>query len=252
MSGQCKDLSIAKYELLCSYSQSQLESFAVKNGYMTKPYDEGTSFYCGDNFSFAVTDDGFILIPKKSLELINRFISTATKIGYSYSSTIGSKKIYRKNKFIISTGYEEDLGKYYIGISSKSEDNDDDISNEKVFAKKLPANRLSVDSYTNTTHINVKKGDKISLIASGEVVVGAWAGSSGPDGIQGYESYSCHQDFKHGSLLMKIGNGEWQKAGSSKSYIAQTSGVLQLSINDCEPENNSGAYTVEYHISKAK
>ena len=57
-------------------------------------------------------------------------------------------------------------------------------------AKKIDNTHLEVSSYRNGTNVAVKQGDKVYLKASGSVVLGAWAGSGGPDGINGFDSYS--------------------------------------------------------------
>ena len=149
---------------------------------------------------------------------------------------------------------------YAITISNKAgesqanntEDNSKQAG-EKVIAKKINNNSLEVDSYTNSTNINIKKGDEISITASGSIVLGAWAGSGGPDGIDGFTSYSRIAGFRHGSLLVRIGdNGEWEAVGTSKTLLANNSGLLQFIVNDGDPSNNSGYFTIEFRVTKSK
>lgn len=124
-----------------------------------------------------------------------------------------------------------------------------ETESEVVIAKKINATSLEIDSYTNSTNITVKKGNRISLKATGAIVLGVWAGSSGPGGIDGYESYSRVESLRHGALLVRIGSGKWSLVGASKTITATTTGKLEFIVNDADPSNNSGCYSVSFHIN---
>jgi hypothetical protein len=91
----------------------------------------------------------------------------------------------------------------------------------------------------------------ISFKANGIIEIGFFAGSSGPNGKDGYSSYNKVAGFKHGSLLGKIGNGEWFLIGESSEIVADRDGLLSVMVNDNDPENNEGSYTLEYSILKS-
>lgn len=107
---------------------------------------------------------------------------------------------------------------------------------------------ITVDSSTQHTNIELSVGDKIIFRANGTIVLGLFAGSTNPDGIDGFRSYSKVPEFRHGSLIGRIGNGDWFIVGSQQEIVAQTAGELQLQVNDDDPSNNSGSFAVTYQI----
>ncbi len=109
-------------------------------------------------------------------------------------------------------------------------------------------NRLRVGSYTTRTDIQVKKGDVLELYASGYVTLGGFVGSSSPDGLKGLKTYNIDRRFNHGSLIGKIGNGDWFQVGSKLTITAKNSGNLSLRINDNDPSNNEGSFFFNYTI----
>lgn len=122
---------------------------------------------------------------------------------------------------------------------------------DPVPAFAIEKNKMEINSYTDVTQIYMKKGDTVSLKATGFIKVGLFAGESGPDGINGFELYSYNKSFRHGALIGKIGeNGTWFLIGSSKTFVAGEAGVLVVAVNDIQPSNNSGRYYLEYEISK--
>lgn len=162
---------------------------------------------------------------------------------------------YSTPKFVISINAEDmALDNYYfISMLNKETQVQGELEekNKKVYkAKKIEANKYEIDSYTNTTDIIIKKGEEIDITATGSITYGAWAGSGGPEGINGYTSYNRIQGFRHGCLLARIGdNGEWKAVGSKSYRIrADNDGVLQFIVNDNDPSNNSGNFTVDLLI----
>lgn len=112
---------------------------------------------------------------------------------------------------------------------------------------------IIVNSSSSRSRIQLNKGDKITLKADGVVRVGIFAGVSGPDGIEGYDSYSTTKKAKHGSLIYKIGDeGEWRFAGENATIIAQSSGIFKLTVNDESVSDNTGQYIVDYEITRVK
>lgn len=115
-----------------------------------------------------------------------------------------------------------------------------------------------VNRYVNTGTA-VKRGDKISFTASGEVKFGDWVGWGGPDGIYGVStSYNHFSNMLHGSLIGRIrtenagANDGWVYIGYGGEMIASTSGVLELNVNDKQPDNNSGHFEVEVKVCSTK
>jgi hypothetical protein len=117
-----------------------------------------------------------------------------------------------------------------------------------IDAERLDADTLRVNSYYLTTDVSVRKGDRVHLAASGAVTLGLFTGKSGPDGIDGFDLYKKDRRFKLGALIGRIGDGDWFPVGSSTTVTAAESGFLSLRINDADPDNNDGAFDVDYSI----
>ncbi|AUD02174.1 hypothetical protein [Spirosoma pollinicola] len=110
---------------------------------------------------------------------------------------------------------------------------------------------VEVNSSSNITPIKLLAGDHLSLQANGQIKLGMFAGTGGPDGIDdGYESYSKIPSFKHGALIGRIGYGEWFLVGSEHELDVQTEGTLYLVVNDTDLGNNQGSYTVQCQIKR--
>lgn len=133
---------------------------------------------------------------------------------------------------------------------------------------------FSVKDYIDTG-ITVNRGDAITIVASGSVVLGLIVGQSGPEGIGPLPTYSRIKALSHGSLVGRIrkpndysreytyrdgnqlGNifGEWAYIGNNARIVLSTkdiqSGTLEFSINDNDLGNNAGQYKVEVTVCKA-
>lgn len=95
------------------------------------------------------------------------------------------------------------------------------------------------------TDIYVYKGDKVTITASGRISFGAWAGSSGPEGLTSglFRAYNRVSGANHGALLCRIGSeADWYIVGREKTFIAERDGFLRLIVNDSDISNNSGDY----------
>jgi hypothetical protein len=122
----------------------------------------------------------------------------------------------------------------------------------------IGAETFYVHSYVNTRTV-VKRGDKISIKASGKVKFGSWVGWGGPEGIVGVsDSYNFFDNILHGSLIGRIktanaGNwDDWGYIGKGAETISEVSGVLELNVNDNEPENNEGNFEVEIRVCSSQ
>jgi hypothetical protein len=109
---------------------------------------------------------------------------------------------------------------------------------------------IEVNSYTKTTTIKVKKGDKIYLQASGLVTTGMWSGASGPNGKVYTPLWNIEPAINYGALMLKIGNGDYIATSTDTTIIAPNGGILSFAVNDKDPTDNSGSFTVVCSINK--
>lgn len=192
------------------------------------------------------SDVSFVLSPGDSILVENREINDTYR--NDINKWMGSVEEYQ---YFMNTGLKKSPEiKIIVNQKKINESNNSNSSIKKINAKKLSLNKYEIDSYTNTTDIIIKKGNKISITASGNVTYGVWAGSGGPEGIDGYTSYNRIEGFRHGSLLFRIGDGAWDAVGKSKFLIAKNNGVLQFIVNDDDPSNNGGSYIVNLKLTK--
>jgi hypothetical protein len=110
------------------------------------------------------------------------------------------------------------------------------------------------------TGINVKSGQKIDIIASGEVYLASLAASYKPDGNyvntntsyndEGIYNSSANVYPTYGNVVYKIGeNGTPLKGGSKFSGNATSNGMLYLSIYETVYNAaNTGSYAVKIKI----
>lgn len=116
-----------------------------------------------------------------------------------------------------------------------------------VVAEKIGINKISVTPWTTKTHIYLKKGQKIKLETSGYIKLGVFSVDCYANGIEGFRWNNLDSNFKHGSLIGKIGkNSNWEYVGPSNVIVAKQEGYLELVVNDQIPGDNSGAFKVEY------
>lgn len=113
---------------------------------------------------------------------------------------------------------------------------------------------FQVADKTNTG-MTVKIGDTVSISATGRIIVGMFAGATGPDGIEGYENYSVIVKAKHGALMARVvnkGNEGWRVVGARDSFTAANGGVLEFMVNDADTSNNQGQFAVTVNITPGK
>ncbi|WP_254411015.1 DUF5995 family protein [Dyadobacter diqingensis] len=100
------------------------------------------------------------------------------------------------------------------------------------------------------TGINLLSGDLLSIKATGEIVLGMWAGKGGPDGIKFSTYYSYEKNILHGALIYRTEEGSWTLAGSNLNNTIPNDGVLKLNVNDNDFENNRGGYKVRITVCR--
>jgi hypothetical protein len=113
---------------------------------------------------------------------------------------------------------------------------------------------LKVSTQT-TSRIKVSRGDKVTIKAHGNIIVGPWVGGSDPDGrSSGFAGASLAQynlvpNFNHAALLYRISRESgWRLAGKSVEFEADQDGALEFQVNDNDQGNNSGSYDVDVTI----
>lgn len=96
--------------------------------------------------------------------------------------------------------------------------------------------------------IRVEAGDTITVSATGQIVMSPWGSSAitGPDGSANYGQYYSSvggrpQVFYGGTLLARIGGGEFIKVGSRARFVARRSGLLEFGIA-CQDDYAGNGY----------
>lgn len=102
------------------------------------------------------------------------------------------------------------------------------------------------------TGILVKKGDKISINASGQIILASLSGNTytpdgGVNGLLGVESNKT----SYGQVVFKIGQGGFEnKVGDQVSTYASNTGILYLSIFESVFNSaNTGFYSVSVQVN---
>ncbi len=126
------------------------------------------------------------------------------------------------------------------------------ISNQNSF--KLFANQHVSANKENgwlNSGILVKKGDKLSIDANGQIVLASLSGNTyTPDGGVNGSVGAENDKINYGQVVYKIGQGgEAQKTGDKLSTYAQQTGIIYIAINESVYNSaNSGYYTVNIKV----
>jgi hypothetical protein len=100
------------------------------------------------------------------------------------------------------------------------------------------------------TGIQIRKGQTVMIDATGSVQPSSASDiSAGPDGtgeVQIWQdSYSFNPVFPHEAVIARVGGGDILLIGSGQQFEAQNAGILEIGVNDTDPGNNVGSFTVE-------
>lgn len=175
-------------------------------------------------------------IKKPSQKLINYYLD---ELKNNYNKV--GKRYFKDGLYVILASYKKEKDKLSITISYNRR------LEFKLPVVKISKQKYKVSSFSTITPIYVKKDETITLKAFGNISVGVFAGKSGPNGIKGYDMFNTVKGFKHGSLLGKIGKtGRWFLIGTQKTITAPAAGYLSVRVNDLDPSNNAGYYTLSY------
>lgn len=99
------------------------------------------------------------------------------------------------------------------------------------------------------TGIDLKKGDRISISASGTVFIRNWGINVSPDGDQSYGQH--FPNIPAGALMGKIGkSGTLFNVGSSYNATVEADGRLYLGIGVRDRYSNGGDFRVKIQIDK--
>ena len=100
------------------------------------------------------------------------------------------------------------------------------------------------------TSIAIGVGDRVSLVASGTVKFGSFAGSGTAEGIDFGTSYNRFGSVRHGALMAAIGEDIFY-IGKGNTFVSPSKGELRLFVNDSQTGDNEGAFNVEITVNKA-
>lgn len=108
---------------------------------------------------------------------------------------------------------------------------------------------LVITPTSGRTRIYLNPGDKVIINAGGSVRLGMFAGYGGPNGIEGFSSYSTTSNAKHGSLIYAHPSIDgWRFVGSNNTIMVNKSGLLKLTVNDNSTDDDEGQFIVNYEI----
>lgn len=190
-----------------------------------------------------------LIMPNPSKELVEMYSKELMSEFRHIDSTVMTPSVYPKpsDYYIVSGGtkYKLYVDKYKNLVAEAIENRELAFA---ILADKVQYNTWRVNSLKSATDVIIKKGQKVSLFADGKVKVGDFIGSVTPEGKKGYAIYSIEKTLNHGCLMARIGKGKWMYVGYTKKFIAETSGKLQLRVNDKFPDNNNGHFDVTYSL----
>jgi len=233
------------YNLCLSPEPEDIKDIVNNYGYFSDDVQGPYKDDFGNELSFGTIEDKLNIFYKVKLsaDITSKIQKDLSDDSYFVvTEKDGKTKIYSSFNGRFQIIAFKDANYWKLSVSEKSKE---DIN----FAELLKPNRIIVSSYSNHTRVFLKKGNIITLKASGSVTLGPFAGSTGPEGIDGFTMYNYVQGFKQGSLLGKIGDGDWFLVGHGQTITCQDSGDLQLIVNDLDPSNNSGYFDVQYSIN---
>lgn len=100
-----------------------------------------------------------------------------------------------------------------------------------------------------STEIRLRRGQRVSISASGEVDLGNNKMSS-PDGIKVTDSRKLLADKPTGALIAVVGddNDDFIYIGRESEFTAAHDGILFLSVNEGNLKDNNGSYTARVKV----
>lgn len=89
------------------------------------------------------------------------------------------------------------------------------------------------------------KDQTITIQFEGEIGLGFFAGSSGPDGILGFAEFSYFPNIPHGAVIGRWKeDSDWHFVGGMAEFVVPSSGdqTLEFLVNDADYSNNLGGF----------
>jgi hypothetical protein len=100
-----------------------------------------------------------------------------------------------------------------------------------------------------STEIRVRRGQRVSVAASGEVDLGGNR-MSGPDGHKASDPRKLLTDKPTGGLIAVVGdnNDDFVYVGRENEFTAAHDGILFLSVNEGNLKDNNGSFTARVKV----
>jgi hypothetical protein len=100
-----------------------------------------------------------------------------------------------------------------------------------------------------STEIRIKKGQRISVNASGQIELGS-SRRTGPEGTNLPDPKKLIANTPTGALIAVIGddNDEFITIGPQSSFLAEREGILFLSVNEANLRDNTGSFVARIRV----
>ena len=100
-----------------------------------------------------------------------------------------------------------------------------------------------------STEIRVKKGQRISVNASGQIELGS-SRRTGPEGTNLPDPKKLIANTPTGALIAVIGddNDDFITIGPQSSFLAEREGILFLSVNEANLRDNTGSFVARIRV----
>jgi hypothetical protein len=100
-----------------------------------------------------------------------------------------------------------------------------------------------------STEIRVKKGQRISISASGQIDLGSGR-RVGPEGATVSDPKKLIANTPTGALIAVVGddNDDFIAIGPQSNFISQREGILFLSVNEANLKDNSGTFQARIRV----
>jgi hypothetical protein len=100
-----------------------------------------------------------------------------------------------------------------------------------------------------SSEIRVKKGQRISISASGQIDLGSGR-RAGPEGTSLADPKKLIANTPTGALIAVIGddNDDFITVGPQSSFVADREGILFLSVNEANLRDNSGSFVARIRV----
>ncbi len=100
-----------------------------------------------------------------------------------------------------------------------------------------------------STEIRIKKGQRISINASGQIELGS-SRRTGPEGTNLPDAKKLIANTPTGALIAVIGddNDDFITIGPQSSFLADREGILFLSVNEANLRDNAGSFTARIRV----